>query len=90
MQQIAGSCRLVAELPGGARDNRPGQHAVIPADPRIGGKIGVADKRANAQAALVGWLNPIEADVVDVDKMRGRFDLEFHQIQQIGAASDEF
>ena len=90
LQQIARGGRLVAQLAGGAGHQRARQHGIVAPHARIGGKIGVADQRADAQAAVRRRLDPVEAEVIDVDQMLRRLDLQLHQIEQIGAAGDEF
>src|SRR2546421_471760 len=55
-----------------------------------GGKVGVAHQRANPQSALRCGFDLVQCEAVDVDQMRRRLDLEFHQVEQIGAAGNEF
>ena len=89
LQQVARGRRHVAQLAGGAGQQRAREHAVVAPDARIGGEIGVADQRADAQAAVRRRLDLVEAEAVDVDQVRRRLDLELHQIEQVGAAGDE-
>ena len=49
LKQIARGRRLVAQLARGAREQRARQHAVVAPHARIGGQIGVAHQRADAQ-----------------------------------------
>jgi len=53
------------------------------------GEVGVADKGADAKTAVGQFLDGVEADTVDVDEPGGALDVEFHQIEQSGAAGDE-
>jgi len=57
---------------------------------RVLRKIRVTHHRADAKAPVGGTLNRIHAEPADVDQMNRRFDLEFHQVKQIGAARNEF
>ena len=89
LQQIARGRRLVAQLAGGAGEQRARQHAIVAPHARIGGEIGVAHQRADAQAAFRRGFDLVEREAVHIDQMRRRFDLELHQVEQVGAARDE-
>ena len=89
LQQVAGGGRLVAQLARSAGDQRAGQHAVVAPHARVGRKIGVAHQRADPQPAVGSRLDLVQREVVDVDQVRRRLDLQLHQIEQVGAASDE-
>ena len=89
LQQVAGRGRLVAQLAGGAGDQRAREHAVVAPHALVGGEIGVAHQRADAQAALRRRLDLVEAKAVHIDQVRRRLDLELHQVEQVGAAGDE-
>ena len=54
LQEIAGGSRLIAQLPGGAIQQRPGEHRITLAHPPVGREVGIGDGRANAQPALFG------------------------------------
>ena len=90
LEQIAGGSRLVAQLAGRAGEQRARQQAIVAPHAHIGGEIGVAHQRADAQAAVGRRFDLVERQSVDVDQMRRRFDLELHQIEKIGAAGNEF
>ena len=60
LQQVAGGRRLVAQLAGGAGQQRARQHAVVAPHARVGGEIGVAHQRADAQAAVRRRLDLVE------------------------------
>ena len=53
------------------------------------GQVGVAHQRADAQAAVCRHLDLVQRQAIDVDEMRRRLDLEFHEIEKVGAAGDE-
>ncbi|MGY4226419.1 hypothetical protein ACVMIH_003780 [Bradyrhizobium sp. USDA 4503] len=76
-------------MAGGTGEQRARQHAVVAPHAYIGGEIGVAHQRADPQAAVRGLLDAVERQVVDVDQMRRRLDLELHQVEQIRTAGDE-
>ena len=47
-------------------------------------------QRADPQAAARGLLDLLERQPRDVDQPRGPLDVHLHQVDQIGAAGDEF
>src|SRR5580698_4012980 len=53
------------------------------------GQIGVADHGADAKTAVGELLDGVEADVVDVDESGGALNIEFHEVEQSGAAGDK-
>ncbi|MNT89359.1 hypothetical protein D3C72_2300730 [compost metagenome] len=55
----------------------------------MGGQRRVAHQRADAQAPITGSFHLVQGQAIDVDQMRGRFDFQFHQVEQIRAAGDE-
>ena len=89
LQEIARGRRLVAKLSRGPREQRAGEQAIVAPHARVGGKVGIAHQRADAQASLGSGLDPVERKPVDIDQMAGRFDLQLHQVEQVGAAGDE-
>jgi hypothetical protein len=89
LQQIAGGRRLVAQLARSAGEQRARQHAVVAPDAIVGGEVGVANQGADAQAAIGRRLDLVEREAVDVDEVGRRFDLQLHQVEQVGAAGDE-
>jgi hypothetical protein len=89
LEQVARGRCLVAKLSAGAGHQRAAEHAVILADTRVGGEIGVADECPDAEAAVGGRRDLVETQAVDVDQMLRRLDLQLHQVEQIGAARDE-
>ena len=60
LQQVAGGRRLVAQLARGAGEQRARQHAVVAPHALVGGEIGVAHQRADAQPALRRRLDLVE------------------------------
>ena len=65
------------------------EQAIVAPHARIGGEIGVAHQRADAQPALRRRLDLVEREAVHVDQVRRRLDLQLHQVEQVGAAGDE-
>jgi hypothetical protein len=55
----------------------------------MGREIGVADKRADPKPALGRSFDLVEAKTIHVDKVCRCFDLELHEIEQIGPPGDE-
>ncbi len=89
LEQIARGRRLVAQLTRGAREQRARKQAIVAPHTLIGGEIGVAHQRADAQPTLGRRFDLVEREAVDVDQMRRRLDLELHQVEQVGAARNE-
>jgi hypothetical protein len=89
LQQVAGSGRLVAQLGRGACHESARKHRVVAPYPHVGGQIGIAHQGADAQSAIRCRLDLVQAQAVDVDQVRRRLDLEFHEVEQVGAAGDE-
>ena len=90
LQQIAAGGGLVAQLRAGARQQCTAQHRVALPHAGIGRKVAVSNQRADAQAALRRLFDLVERQPVDVDQHRWRLDLQLHQVEQIGAAGNDF
>src|SRR5580693_8004639 len=90
LEQVATRGSLVPQLPGSTRDDRAGEHAVVAPNALVCGQVGVAYQRSDAQPSVRGGFNLVEAEAVYVDEMLWRFDLELHQVEQVGASRDEF
>ena len=88
LQQVAADGRGIAQLPGGAGQQRLGQHRIALPDPRVGGEVAVAGAGADAQAA-VGLLDPGRQQPGHVHQQVRRLHPEFHQVDQVGAAGEE-
>ena len=71
LQQIAAGRRHVAQLPEAPASNGARQYADSHAAPVVGGEVGVADQRADAQAAVGVGSILLSADAVDVDEVCG-------------------
>jgi hypothetical protein len=89
LQQVAAGGGLVAELAGGAGEQRAAEHAVVPAHARVRGEVAVAYRGADAQPAVGRVLHGVERQPAEVDDVRGRLHLQLHQVEQVGAAGDE-
>ena len=90
LEQVARSRRLVAQLARGARDQRAREQGIVAAYTRIRREIGVAHQRADAQAAVRCRLDLVEGEAVHINQMGRRFNLELHEIEQVGATRNEF
>jgi hypothetical protein len=89
LQQVAGGGRLVAQLARGAGQQRARQHAVVAPHALVGGQVGVAHQRADAQAAFGVGSILSSARPLTSTRCGRRLDLQLHQVQQVGAAGDE-
>ena len=90
LQQIAAGRRLVAQLRAGACQERAAQNAVALPHALVACKIAVPHQRADAQATIGGLFDLVERQAVDIDQTRWRLYLQFHQVEQIGTAGDDF
>ena len=90
LEQVARGRRLVAQLARGAGDDARGsaRHSRAARAHRRRDRCCVTSAPI-AQAAVVGRLDLVEPEVLHVDQMRRRLDLELHQVEQVGAAGDE-
>src|SRR3954452_11538431 len=88
LEQIAGRCRFIAQLPRGTGNQAASEQTIVAPDSLIRGEIGIADQRTDSQAAFGRCLDPIKREVIDVYEVRRDFDLELHKIEQVRAAGN--
>ena len=89
LQQVPRSRRFVPQLSARAGYNRARQYAVLPPHAAVRGQIRVRDQCPDPQTAVACILDAIEVESGKVDDVRRRFDLQFHEIEQVGAAGDK-
>ena len=58
-------------------------------DRRVVGEVRVPDRRTDLQPAAGRRFDLVEPQAIDVDQLRGRFDVQLHQVDQRRAASEE-
>ena len=90
LQEIAARRCHVAQLLRGAGHDRAGENRIALLHQRVIGEIGVAHERPDAQATARRVFDLLQRQPRDVDHFRRPFDIHLHQIDQIGAAGDEF
>ena len=90
LQEVAAGRCHIAQLLRGAGHDRAGENRIALLDQRVIGEIGVAHERADAQAAARRVFDLLQRQPRDVDQLRRPLDIHLHQIDQIGAAGDEF
>ena len=90
LQKIAAGRGHVAQLLRGAGKDCARKQRIALRDQRVIGEIGVRHQRADAQAAVRGFLDALERQPRNVDQPRRPFDILLHQVDQVGAAGDEF
>jgi hypothetical protein len=90
LKQIARSGRLVAQLCRCAGQKGARQDSIVTAHGRIRSEVGVAHESTDPHAASRRRLDRVETKPVDVHKVGRRLDLQFHQVEKVGAAGDEF
>ena len=54
------------------------------------GQGGVGHQGSDPEPALLRILDAVQPEVLNIDQMVRRLDLQLHQIEQIGPAGDEF
>ena len=90
LHQIAADRRRVAELCGGAREQRLGNGRIGPGETLVVGEIGIADHRPDACAAVVEPFDAVETrQAPDVDETGRAGGADLHQIDKIGAACEK-
>ena len=90
LQEVAAGRRHVAQLLRSAREDRAREQRIALLDQRMIGEVGIRHERADAHAAVRGLLDLVQRQPRDVDQPRGAFDILLHQVDQVGAAGDEF
>ena len=90
LQQVAAGRRHIAQLLRGAGQDGARQQRVARFELWVIGEIGIRHERADAQAASGSLLDLVERQARDVDQPGRALDVLFHQVDQIGAACDEF
>ena len=90
LQEIAAGRGHVAQLRRSAGEDRARQQRIALGDQRVVGEVGIRHQRADAQAAVRGLLDGLERQPRNVDQPRRPLDVLLHQIDQVGAAGDEF
>ena len=83
LTQITAGRGAVTQLLGCTSQNSAGKDRIVRADPVIIGGRGIGRQRADAQAAVSGFLYLGHAEAIDVDQSFGRFDLELHQVEEV-------
>ena len=86
LAQIAAGGGLVAQLLRRPGQDRPREHGIVRADPRMHCGRRIGGQRADAQPAIIGVLDLRKSHPVDVRQLPGGFDLQLHQVEQIGPA----
>ena len=89
LKDVAGGAGLVAQLAAGARQDRTGQHAIVAPHAAVRRQRRIREICPDAEATVAGGLDPVELQVLDIDEVGRRLDLQLHQVEQVGAASDE-
>ena len=90
LQEVAADRREVAKLPRGSLEERGREQRIALAHERIGGQLGIAERRAEEQSALARLLDGAAAgQPPDVDEQSGRLDAEAHEIDEIRAAAEK-
>ena len=89
LQEVAAVGGHVAELRRCARQDRPGEERIPPFHLLVVRRVRVGHERAEAQAAPVELLDPIQRKARDVDEATRPRDVFLHQVDEIGPAGNE-
>jgi hypothetical protein len=89
LQQIAGCCRLVAQLARSARLDGAGQDRIVAPDLGMGGERGIRNHCSDPETAIFGILDLPEIKVLHIDQMGRCFDFEFHEVEKIRPTGEE-
>ena len=90
LQEIAAGRGHVTQLRRGAGEEGAAQHWIALGDQGVIGEVRIRHQRADAQAAVAGLLDGLERQARNVDQPRRPLDVFLHQIDEVGAAGDEF
>jgi hypothetical protein len=88
LEQVAADRGEVAQLPGGALEQRLREQRMAPADELAGREVAVADRRADPQAAFRRLLDPVVRQPGDVDQVGRPLDAEPHEVDEVGPAAE--
>jgi hypothetical protein len=90
LQQFAADGGLVAELTRGAREQGLREDRVLGTYSDVCGRVGVGGLGPDPESTVGQRLDVLERQPADVDQVSRLLDLEPHQVDQVGAAADEF
>ncbi len=90
LQEIAARRSHVAQLLRGAGEDSAREQRIALRHQEVIGEVGIGHERADAQAAVARLFDRLERQARDVDEPRRTLDLLLHEIDQVGAAGDEF
>jgi hypothetical protein len=90
LQKIAAGRRHVAQLLRRAGQDGAGKDRVALLDQWMVGEVGIRHQRADPQPAAGDLLHRLEGQSRDVDQTGRPLHVHLHQINEIGAAGDEF
>ena len=90
LQEVAARRRHIAQLLRSSGHDRAGENRIARLYLGVIGEIGVAYERSDTQAAARRVFDLLQWQPRDVDHFCRPFDIHLHQVDQIGASSDEF
>jgi hypothetical protein len=89
LQKIAAGRGHVAQLRRRARQDRAREYRITSRDQRVIGEVGIWHEGSDPHSARC-FLNDLERQARNIDQPGRAFDILLHQIDQVGAAGDEF
>ncbi len=90
LQQVAAGRGHITKLRRGTGQQRLGKHGVLLLNGGVVSQIAVADHGPDPEPACRHFFDFVERERVDVDQRSGPLYVEFHQVDQRGAAGYEF
>jgi hypothetical protein len=90
LQQVAAGRGHIAQLLRRSGEDGAGEQRIAGLDLRVPGEIAVRHQSADAQAAVFGLLDPVERQMGDVDQPRRLRDMLLDEVDDVGAAGNEF
>src|SRR3546814_2289721 len=86
---IARRGRPVTKLAGCSGEERARKQGIVTPDALVRCQIAIADQCPDPEAAIGRVFDFVKIQPVDIDQVRWRFDLQLHEVQQVGPPGDE-
>ena len=88
LEHVAAGSGHIAKLGRGAREKGFGQYGKAFLYLGVPGEVAILYEGAYADTAVGVGVDLFEVEVIDIDEDGGLFDIEFHEIDYVGAACD--
>src|SRR3546814_10745345 len=81
--------RPVTKRAGCSGEERARKQGIVTPDALVRCQIAIADQCPDPEAAIGRVFDFVKIQPVDIDQVRWRFDLQLHEVQQVGPPGDE-